>query len=111
MYIILKHLIENGLKFNTSTIPTVNITYQTLSNKLILTVSDNDIDIEYEYFERILEMLKRLHNRSVYKGSGIGLTIVKLSVNRLNGKINLKNEFGKGSQFIINLPIKVLTQN
>jgi signal transduction histidine kinase len=104
LYIILKNLIENSLKFNTSEIPTVNITCETLSNKHILTVSDNGIGIESEYYERIFEMFKRLHNKFEYKGSGIGLSIVKLSADRLNAKINLKSEHGKGSQFIIELP-------
>jgi two-component system sensor histidine kinase EvgS len=50
-------------------------------------------------------MFKRLHNRAEYDGSGIGLAIVKLSVDKLGGTVELESEEGKGSRFVIQLPI------
>ena len=50
-------------------------------------------------------MFNRLHNRGEYEGSGIGLAIVKLCTDKLNGTVELISEEGKGSQFIIQLPV------
>lgn len=112
LFTILRNLIENGFKYNNSEKPTVNINY----NKTEITeesgqayhqiiVSDNGIGISKEYHKKIFEMFKRLHNRGAYEGSGIGLAIVKLSVAKLDGTITLKSEVGKGSQFVIMLPL------
>lgn len=104
IYVTLKHLVENGLKYNNSERPTVEISYQSTDNQHQIIVSDNGIGIEKEYHERIFEMFKRLHERGAYKGSGIGLAIVKLMVEKLNGTISLESEKGKGSRFMIELP-------
>jgi signal transduction histidine kinase len=105
LFTTLKNLIENGLKYNKSDKPTVNINYRkTISHHEII-VSDNGIGIEEQYHEKIFEMFKRLHNRAEYDGSGIGLAIVKLSVDKLGGTVELESEEGKGSRFVIQLPI------
>jgi signal transduction histidine kinase len=49
-------------------------------------------------------MFKRLNTREHFQGSGIGLSIVELSVGKLNGKIELESEKGEKSQFIITIP-------
>jgi signal transduction histidine kinase len=105
IYIALKHLIENGLKYNKSKQPTVEISYQSTDDTYQIIVSDNGIGIDEQYHERIFEMFKRLHDRAAYKGSGIGLAIVKLMVEKLNGEIKLESEVGVGSRFIIELPL------
>ncbi|MFK7948874.1 MAG: ATP-binding protein [Saprospiraceae bacterium] len=106
LFTALKNLIENGLKYNKSEKPTVEVNYQETENHYQITVSDNGIGIDEEYQEQIFEMFKRLHNRGAYDGSGIGLAIVKLSVEKLGGTVNLESEEGKGSRFIIQLSIK-----
>ena len=96
--------IENGLKYNQSETPTVEIAYESTDSHHQIIVSDNGIGIKKQYHEKIFEMFKRLHNRGAYEGSGIGLAIVKLSVKKLGGTISLESEVGKGTSFIINLP-------
>ena len=105
LYVALKHLVDN-LKFNNSETPTVELSYQLTNDKHQIIVSDNGIGIGEEYNERIFEMFKRLHDRAAYKGSGIGLAIVKLMTEKLNGDIIMESEEGKGSEFMIELPIK-----
>jgi light-regulated signal transduction histidine kinase (bacteriophytochrome) len=105
LFTTVKNLIENGLKYNNSEKPTVNITYNQTETHHEIIVSDNGIGIEKIYHEKIFEMFKRLHNRGAYEGSGIGLAIVKLSVEKLGGTISLESEEGKGSRFVIQLPL------
>ena len=104
LYTILKNLIENGLKFNNSAVPTVTISYSEQKLFHEIHVTDNGIGIEPAYQNKIFEMFKRLHNRDEYQGSGIGLAIVKLLIEKINGQIQLKSKVNKGSTFIIQLP-------
>jgi signal transduction histidine kinase len=104
LFTTLKNLIENGLKYNQSEKPTVNIDYKETDDCHLITVKDNGIGIAEEYHEKIFEMFKRLHNRGEYEGSGIGLAIVKLSVDKLGGSLNLESEENKGSTFTVQLP-------
>lgn len=104
IYTILKNLIENGLKFNQSATPIVTVSATADEQFYKIHIRDNGIGIEEEYHEKIFEMFKRLHHRGEYEGSGIGLAIVKLCVNKLDGKVKLESEVGKGSRFVLLLP-------
>jgi signal transduction histidine kinase len=104
LFMILKNLIQNGLKFNHSNVPTVEINYEKTKTHHKIIISDNGIGIDKQYHEKVFEMFKRLNNKSAYHGSGIGLAIVKLSVEKLGGNVELESEVGKGSRFVIRLP-------
>ncbi len=104
LYTAIKNLIENGLKYNQSQVPTVEMKYNSSATHHEIIISDNGIGIEEIFHEKIFEMFKRLHNRGEYEGSGIGLAIVKICIEKLDGQIELKSEKGKGSQFMIRLP-------
>jgi signal transduction histidine kinase len=104
LYTIFKNLIENGLKYNQSPIPTVEISYHQTETHHQIIVSDNGIGISEEYHDKIFEMFKRLHHRGEYEGSGIGLAIVKLCTDKLEGTVEIESEEEKGSRFIISIP-------
>lgn len=105
LFSTLKNLIENGLKYNESEKSIVKVSYNKTAESHEITVSDNGIGIDKSYHDKIFEMFKRLHTRDKYTGSGIGLAIVKLNIDKLNGQVRLESEEGKGSQFIISLPL------
>lgn len=67
-------------------------------------VQDNGIGIEEQYKKQIFEVFKRLHTRSEYSGSGIGLAICRRIVNHHNGSIYIESVFGEGTSFFILLP-------
>lgn len=104
LFVVLKNLIENGLKFNESSAPLVEVKYQSTPTHHQITVTDNGIGIEDKYQEQIFTMFKRLHNMGEYPGSGIGLAMVKLAVDKLGGEITLESELGVGSSFLVELP-------
>jgi len=54
--------------------------------------------------DRVFGMFERLHGREHYTGTGIGLAIVEKAVSRMNGRVGVESEIGKGSRFWIELP-------
>lgn len=70
----------------------------------MIEVKDNGIGIEEKYHEKIFDSFKRLHDRSRYEGSGMGLSIVKTLTSRIDGQVLLESALGKGSTFTIRFP-------
>ena len=103
----IQNLISNSLKYHRESIPTIiNITSTFLekTKSWQIEVSDNGIGIEEKYFDRIFKLFERLHGRSEYEGSGIGLSICKKIIHRHNGTITVKQNLPHGTTFIITLP-------
>lgn len=104
MYQAFKSIIENGIKYNRSSKPAINITSFENEKSWELKFKDNGIGIDPAYHEHIFKMFKRLHNKNDYPGSGIGLSTLKTIVEKLGGHISLDSKLNQGSEFTINLP-------
>lgn len=104
MHLLFKNLIENGIKYNKSDKPKVEINCQRDDDQYVFSIKDNGIGIKKEYFPQIFQMFKRLHNRSEYEGTGLGLSISKKIVDALGGEIWLESEEGKGTTFHFSIP-------
>lgn len=102
---IFTHLIDNSLKFVTPAItPIINIDWIDQGNFVEFSVSDNGIGIEERYFDKIFGIFQRLHTYDEYPGIGIGLAIVKKSIEKHGGKIQVESTPGKGSTFTFTMP-------
>ncbi len=103
-----QNLISNAIKFHKKDIlPKVYISFTTVDNEYVFSISDNGIGIEEKYMGRIFVIFKRLHGKSDYEGTGIGLAHCKKIVELHNGRISVESELGKGSTFLIAIPIEV----
>jgi len=100
---VLANLISNGLKYNQSQVPRVEIG-AVAGEPGAFFVRDNGIGIEPRHHEEIFTLFRRLHSRDEYEGTGAGLTIVLRIVQRLGGRIWLESEPGLGSTFYVALP-------
>jgi PAS domain S-box-containing protein len=69
-----------------------------------LFVEDNGIGFDEKYLDRIFTVFQRLHGRSDYEGTGIGLAVVRKIVERHGGTITARSTPGQGSTFIVTLP-------
>lgn len=103
--LLFQNLIENAIRYNESSRPEIKIDSKLKDEKIEITISDNGIGIEEKYKEYIFEPFRRIHNRSKYEGSGLGLSICKKIVESHSGEIEVESELGKGSKFHISLPI------
>jgi len=103
---LLQNLIENSLKYHKPDIPPViHLDCQPSQNGYWnISVQDNGIGLDEKFSERIFVPLERLHGRSAYEGTGIGLAICKKIVSRHGGSISVKSQLGEGSTFTVTLP-------
>jgi light-regulated signal transduction histidine kinase (bacteriophytochrome) len=114
------NIIENGIKYSKQNVaPHVQISAQiatreeirrsigndTKTNYWKVSVTDNGIGFEQEYEEKIFDMFQRLHSKTEYNGTGIGLTICKKVIQNHNGFITATGKPGVGSIFNIFIPV------
>lgn len=103
----LQNLVGNALKFHQpDEAPTIRIWSEKIDdNTCRIYVCDNGIGIDPKYWERIFIIFERLHQDTEYEGTGIGLAICQKIVERHQGQISVKSKPGKGTTFMMDLPI------
>jgi len=93
-------LIDNAIKYSKANVPPI-IDIKVTENEFDweFSFSDNGIGIDAQFFDKIFVLFQRLHNKTEFDGTGIGLSIVKRSVEFLGGKIWLTSKVGEGTTF------------
>ncbi|MGH9640233.1 MAG: sensor histidine kinase, partial [Bryobacteraceae bacterium] len=101
---LFQNLIGNAIKYRSERPPMIRISCKREGAWRQICVQDNGIGIAPEYREQVFGIFKRLHNRSEYPGTGIGLAICQKIVDRYGGRIWVESEPGEGSAFCFTLP-------
>ncbi|HUC84917.1 MAG TPA: ATP-binding protein, partial [Candidatus Acidoferrales bacterium] len=107
---LLQNLIGNALKFRRPEVPpVVKVTARKLPDPsglelCELTVADNGIGFDEKYLDRIFNVFQRLHSRSEYEGTGMGLAIVRKIALHHGGTVTARSRPGEGAAFIVTLP-------
>ena len=114
---LLQNLISNALKFHRNGEPQAIKVYSHLESEIStgdaptpewfqIIVEDNGIGFDEKYLDRIFNVFQRLHTRSEYEGTGMGLAICRKIAERHGGNITGKSTVGQGAKFIVTLPKK-----
>ncbi|MBU3105744.1 Cache 3/Cache 2 fusion domain-containing protein [Clostridium gasigenes] len=109
---ILLNLISNATKF-TKAGATIEVSVYDKNDYVIISVKDNGRGIPEDKLQQIFQRFKQvdpLLSRN-HEGSGIGLSIVKSLVEMHDGKIDVKSKYNEGTEFIISLPVKIVSNN
>lgn len=99
---VFQNLISNSIKFRRGR-PHVTIRANREGQSYVLSVRDEGIGIAPEHCERIFQMFERLHTRSSYPGTGIGLALCKRIIDRHGGRIWVESDGSTGSTFLFTL--------
>lgn len=100
---LFQNLINNGIKFNKSKEPKVEVGYNEVNGENVIFIKDNGIGIDEHFAESIFKMFRKLNSNSEYPGQGLGLSICKKIVDRHEGKIWMESKDSKGSTFYFTL--------
>ncbi|MEO8712635.1 MAG: response regulator [Parafilimonas sp.] len=116
---VFQNIISNALKFSKQNVsPVIKIwsdctkensaeSYPNIKgNYCRIYIADNGIGFNEQYLDKIFTMFQRLHGRTEYEGTGIGLSIVKKIIENHNGIVTAKSKEGEGTTFILILPVK-----
>ncbi len=106
--IVLNNLVSNAIRYQNpmSNQPFVNIEVEATGDTANIIVKDNGIGISKEVQLKIFDMFYRVSDET--DGTGLGLFLVKETIEKLHGKIHVESELGKGSVFQILIPNNVI---
>lgn len=109
---VLLNLLSNSIKF-TEVFGTIYVSIYDKTNKIYISIKDTGIGIPLEkqkyIFDRFIQVDKSLSRN--HEGSGIGLSLVKALVKMHDGNIELNSSYEEGTEFIIELPVKLVDEN
>jgi signal transduction histidine kinase len=106
---VFQNLLGNALKFSGGKPPRIVITCTKDEPFWLFSFADNGIGIEPEYADRIFVIFQRLHERTAYPGTGIGLAMTKKIIEYFGGKIWLDTTYTEGSRFLFTVPMAAET--
>jgi DNA-binding response OmpR family regulator len=104
---LVQNLIGNAIMYRSDQPPRIQIDVQREGELWAFSVRDNGLGIAPEHHQQIFEIFKRLHGRSRYPGTGIGLAVCKRVVQRHGGQISVDSQVGIGSVFRFTIPALV----
>ncbi|MCS6933840.1 MAG: ATP-binding protein [Chitinophagales bacterium] len=109
MLLLFQNLTSNGIKYNQSDSPVVNVNCTYADEYFEISVKDNGIGIPAQHRDKVFNIFQRLHHDDKkYEGTGIGLALCKKIVDKMNGDIRIAESGEAGTTFVIRFPKNLL---
>jgi signal transduction histidine kinase len=102
---VFQNLLSNAIKFRGERAPRVTVTAERDGDFWLFAVADNGIGISSEYADRIFVIFQRLHDKTTYPGTGIGLAMTRKIIEYHGGRIWLDTAAASGARFCFTLPV------
>lgn len=104
---LFQNLMGNAIKYRGQSPLVIEISGENRGSFVEFSIKDNGIGFHPQYATRVFELFQRLHRRTEYPGTGIGLSICKKIVEQHGGMIWVVPELGKGADFRFTLPLEI----
>lgn len=103
---MVNNLVDNAVKYSREN-PLIRITTHSTAKNFVMRIDDNGIGMNKETVKRIFEKFYRAHTGNIHnvKGFGLGMSYVKTVIDAIKGKIKVESTLGKGSTFIVEIPL------
>lgn len=102
----LANLLDNAIKFSRLRAdPEIRISGSRTKNEYVLSVQDNGIGFDMAQTDKIFGLFERVHGSQDFEGTGVGLAIVRLVMDKHGGSVAVESAPGKGSTFTLMIPI------
>jgi signal transduction histidine kinase len=108
---LFQNIINNGIKYNRSKVPTISVNDVSDNRETIIAITDNGIGIPEAQRKKAFKMFSRLHSASEFEGSGIGLAMCQKIMDYYKGRIWIEDAPQGGSVFYLAFPINPQPQN
>lgn len=115
---VFQNILSNALKFTKPDLdPEIRISSRRIASKAfdspeqpggpycLLSIRDNGIGFDEKYVKNIFTLFERLHSKTTYEGTGIGLAITNRIIEKHHGLVTAKSDPGAGAEFLIILPV------
>lgn len=103
LFQLFQNIISNAMKYHGQEPPFIHVKHTEQEENHLFEIQDNGIGIDPAFHDKIFIIFQRLHTRSDYSGTGIGLAICKKIVEKHGGTIWVQSEYGKGSSFFFTI--------
>lgn len=101
---VFQNIISNAIKYNDKEKGLISIECQEERERWVFSIADNGPGIDQRHFDKVFQIFQTLHIKESYESTGIGLTIVKKTIELHGGEIWLESEIGKGTTFYFTIP-------
>ena len=101
---VFHHLLSNAIKHGSGQVPMIDISVEDAGDVWQFAITDKGIGIEPRFANRVFEIFQRLHHKDECEGSGAGLAICQLIIQRCGGDIWLDRSYDRGARFFFTLP-------
>jgi len=101
----LRNYLDNAVKFSSkATNPRIEVGSQETAKNYVVWVRDNGVGFDMKYHDRVFDIFQRLNRTEDYPGTGVGLAIVRKSMERMGGKAWAESRPGEGATFYLEIP-------